>query len=252
MTPSVQSSNDPFVWISWPLHLYELGAYVFSYTARVVALTTWRSRAKRDERKGAEIAAFRNHPKSLSVARDRSGITTRMTTNSRSSNATAHPRDGRSTTRMPDVVRFLLPTEELRYAERRHPIVLLPLLGGVVAIALVAGVAVVAAGAGPSSGVAGIVVIAAVLWFLYRVLRWSRVMLVVTDRRVFEVETLIMNRATIRPVFRQAVVFVQNPIGERLNFGTILTRMPNGDRVHTFRFIHNPRSFYAAVTDRAV
>jgi hypothetical protein len=69
---------------------------------------------------------------------------------------------------------------------------------------------------------------------------------------VFEVESLIISRATIKPVFRQAVVFIQDPLGERLNYGTILTQMPNGDRVNTFKWTHDPRRFYAAVTDRAV
>lgn len=153
---------------------------------------------------------------------------------------------------MPDVTRFLLPSEELRYAERRHPVVLLFPLLTVVAISLLAGIAVSAAGAGSVLDISIIVVALALVWLLYRVLRWSRLVLVVTDRRVVEVEKLIMNRASIRPVFRQAVVFVQDPIGERLNYGTILTQTPNGDRVHTFRWIHNPRRFYAAVTDRAV
>lgn len=176
-----------------------------------------------------------------------------MATNGRSSHATADERDRpRHAVGMPDVRRFLLPSEELRYAERRHPVVLLLPLLAVIGISLLAGIAVTSAGAGPVLDISVIVVALALVWLLYRALRWSRLVLVVTDRRVVEVEKLIMNRASIRPVFRQAVVFVQDPIGERLNYGTILTQTPNGDRVHTFRWIHNPRRFYAAVTDRAV
>lgn len=154
--------------------------------------------------------------------------------------------------RLPDVSRFLLPEEELRYQDRRHPIVLAPPLGIVLAVCILAGFIVTTVGAGVVLDLYFVVIIVSVLWFLYRVLRWSRVVLVATDRRVFEVESLIISRATIRPVFRQAVEFIQDPLGERLNYGTILTKTPNGDRVNTFKWIHDPRLFYQAVTDRAV
>jgi hypothetical protein len=40
----------------------------------------------------------------------------------------------------------------------------------------------------------------------------------------------VISRATIRPVFRQSVMFVQDPLGERINYGTVATAMPGGDR----------------------
>ena len=176
-----------------------------------------------------------------------------MSMNGRQSNVQAvEPGRRRLLFGRPDVARFLLPNEELRYQSRRHPIVLLPSLALVVALILLAGVMVTAVGAGAVLNLYFLVIAGSLLWLLYRVIRWTRVMLVVTDRRVFEVESLVIRRATIRPVFRQAVVFVQDPLGERFNYGTILTQMPNGDRVNTFRWIHDPRKFYAAVTDRAV
>jgi hypothetical protein len=97
-----------------------------------------------------------------------------------------------------------------------------------------------------------IVIVGALGWLIYRIIRWSRVLLVVTNRRVFEVESLLLSKASIKPVFRQGVVFIQDPVGERLNYGTVLTQMPNGDRVHTFRWIHNPKAFAQAVTNLAV
>lgn len=153
---------------------------------------------------------------------------------------------------LPDISRFILPEEETRYKDRRHPIVLALPLAGVLAICVLAGFIVTTVGAGTILDLYLVVILASVLWFLYRVIKWSRVVLVVTDRRVFEVEALIISRATIRPVFRQSVVFIQDPLGERLNYGTILTKTPDGNRVNTFRWIHNPRRFYQAVTDRAV
>lgn len=177
-----------------------------------------------------------------------------MAMNGRSSSDVHAVRSGRrrALAGLPDVTRFLLPKEELRYRHRRHPIVLLPSLALVFALIILVGFLVTAVGAGPVLNLYFLVIVGSALWFMYRVLRWARIVLVVTDRRVFEVESLFISRATIKPVFRQAVVFVQDPIGERLNYGTILTEMPNGDRVNTFKWIHDPRRFYAAVTDRAV
>jgi hypothetical protein len=153
---------------------------------------------------------------------------------------------------VPDVSRFVLPEEELRYKDRRHPIVLAGPFAIVVAACIIAGLIVTTVGAGPVLDLYFIVIVASVGWFLYRVLRWMRLVLVATNRRVFEVELLLISRATIRPVFRQSVVFIQDPLGERLNYGTVLTYTPDGARVNTFKWTHNPREFYKAVTDRAV
>lgn len=152
----------------------------------------------------------------------------------------------------PDVTRYLLPKEELLYLDRRHPVVLVPPTLTALAVAVVAGLLVTATGAGTMLDLYVWIVLGAVGWWLFRVLRWSRTMLVVTNRRVFEVQAMFISRAAIRPVFRQSVVFRQDPIGQRLNYGTILTETPNGERVNTFHWIHNPRAFYQAVTDKAV
>jgi hypothetical protein len=153
---------------------------------------------------------------------------------------------------LPDISRFLLPAEEVRYVDRRHPIVLVGPVAIAIMVCIVGGLIVAAAGAGPIVDMYVVLVIGALGWLAYRVIKWSRVVLVATNRRVFEIESLVIRRATIRPVFRQGVIFIQDPLGERLNFGTILTMMPNGERVNTFKWTHNPRRFYQAVTDKAV
>ena len=153
---------------------------------------------------------------------------------------------------LPDISRFLLPSEELRYVHRRHPIVLVGPLAIVLMACIIGGLIVTAMGAGPVLDVYFAFVVGAVGWLVYRVIKWSRVVLVATNRRVFEVEAMVVHRATVRPVFRQSVIFIQDPLGERLNFGTVLTKMPNGDRVNTFKWTHDPRRFYKAVTDKAV
>lgn len=152
----------------------------------------------------------------------------------------------------PAVMRFLLPKEELRYLDRLHPIVLVVPALTALGICAVTGILVTAVGAGPVLGLYVGIVVAALGWLLYRVWRWSRTLLVVTNRRVVEIQSMMISRATIKPVFRQSVVFRQDPLGARLNYGTILTNTPNGDRVNTFKWIHNPRVFYRAVLDKAV
>jgi hypothetical protein len=152
----------------------------------------------------------------------------------------------------PAIMRFLLPKEELRYLDRLHPIVLVVPTMIALGICLVTGIMVTAIGAGPVVGLYVWIVVGALLWLLYRVWRWSRTLLMVTDRRVVEVQSMLISRAVVKPVFRQSVVFRQDPLGARLNYGTILTNTPNGDRVNTFKWIHNPRVFYRAVLDKAV
>ncbi len=153
---------------------------------------------------------------------------------------------------LPDITRYLLPQEQLLYVDRRHPVVLLGPVLVALGVSVVAGLLVTATGAGAMLDLYVWIVIGALAWVLTRVLRWSRTVLVVTDRRVFECRSMFIARAAIRPVFRQSVVFRQDPVGQRLNYGTVVTETPNGERVNTFKWIHNPRAFYQAVTDKAV
>lgn len=153
---------------------------------------------------------------------------------------------------LPDVSGYLLPKEQILYMDRRHPAVLTKPALIAFGIFVVAGMLVTASGAGAMLNLYVLIVVGVVVWLVAQVVRWSRTVLVVSNRRVFEYRSLIMARAAIRPVFRQSVVFLQGPVGERLNYGTILTESPTGDRVNTFEWIHNPKAFYQAVTDKAV
>jgi hypothetical protein len=152
---------------------------------------------------------------------------------------------------LPNVSGYLLPGEEVQYADRKHPIVLLGPALLAFAIFVVAGFLVTATGAGAMVDLFAWIVVGALGWFTLRVLRWSRTVLVVTSRRVLECQALMIRRAALKPVFRQGIVFRQDPLGRRLNYGTILTRSPTGDPIHVFKWIQNPRAFYQALTDRA-
>jgi hypothetical protein len=152
---------------------------------------------------------------------------------------------------LPDISGYLLHGEEIAYIDRQHPIVLVGPVLGVLAVLAVAGVLVSASGAGMMVGLFGWIFAAAVVALLVRVLLWARTVLVISNRRVFEYRSLIVKGAAIKPVFRQGILFRQGPIGRSLNYGTIITRSPTGDPIHVFRWIHNPRAFYQALTDQA-
>lgn len=152
---------------------------------------------------------------------------------------------------LPNVAGYLLRGEEVNYIDRKHPVVLVGPALAAFALFLLAGFMVTVTGAGVMVDLFVWIVLAAVIWLALRVLRWSRTVLVVTNRRVFEFQSMIIKRAAIKPVFRQGIVFRQDPIGRQMNYGTVLTKAPTGDPIHVFRWIHNPRAFYRALTDRA-
>ena len=152
---------------------------------------------------------------------------------------------------LPNVSGYLLRGEEVHYIDRKHPVVLVGPALVAFAIFVLAGFMVSVTGAGAMVDLFVWVVLGAVGWLALRVLRWSRTVLVVTNRRVFEYQSMIIKRAAVKPVFRQGIVFRQDPVGRRLNYGTVLTKAPTGDPIHVFKWIHNPRAFYRALTDRA-
>jgi hypothetical protein len=152
---------------------------------------------------------------------------------------------------LPNVSGYLLRGEEVHYIDRRHPVVLVGPALIAFGVFLLTGFLVSVTGAGAMVDLFVWIVLGAVGWLALRVLRWSRTVLVVTNRRVFEFRSMIVKRAAIKPVFRQGVVFRQDPVGRRLNYGTVQTRGPTGDPIHHFTWIHNPRAFYRALTDRA-
>lgn len=152
---------------------------------------------------------------------------------------------------LPDVSGYLLPGEEVQYLDRRHPVVLTGTVLIVLAVIVFMGMLVSTAGAGVMVGLAGWITIGAFVWLAVRVLRWLRTVLVVSNRRVFEYRAMLISRAAIKPVFRQGIVFRQDPIGRRLNYGTVMTRSPAGEPIHTFKWTHNPLVFYQVLTDLA-
>lgn len=152
---------------------------------------------------------------------------------------------------LPNVSSYLLPGEEVFYLDRKHPVVLAGPALIAFGVFVAAGLLVTATGAGAMLDLFVWIIVAAIGWLLFRILRWSRTVLFVSNRRVVEYRSMMIKRAAIKPVFRQGIVFRQDPIGRRLNYGNIVTRSPQGETIHVFRWIHDPRAFYQALTDLA-
>lgn len=154
---------------------------------------------------------------------------------------------------LPDPTPYLLPEETVRLVVRRHhPIVLAPAAAFVVAAVIV--VAIWMVNTDVTSGgaiMAAVIVGAAALYFLYRYVHWSRTVLVITNRRLFQLVSLGIRRVTVMPVMRQAIVFKQSPIGRALDFGTVQVRTATGSVLYSFDWLADPTRFRDEITNIA-
>lgn len=155
--------------------------------------------------------------------------------------------------RLPDPTPYLLPEETVRLVVRRHhPIVLAPWAALVVAAVVVVVFWMVNVESTRDSVlVAAIVIGAAALYFLYRFVNWSRTVLVITNRRLFQLVSLGIKRVTVMPVMRQAIVFKQSPIGRALDFGTVQVRTATGSVLYSFDWLADPTRFRDEITNIA-
>jgi membrane protein YdbS with pleckstrin-like domain len=94
-------------------------------------------------------------------------------------------------------------------------------------------------------------VVAALVYFGYRYIHWSRTVLVITNRRLFQYVSLGIKRVTVMPVLRQSIVFKQTPIGRRLGFGTVTIKAPNGSMLFNFDWLADVERFRDEITDLA-
>lgn len=154
---------------------------------------------------------------------------------------------------LPDPTRYLLPEETVRLVVRRyHPIVLTG-AAAIVVGAVVVGILTLVF-AGPSVEVVGFVlvlVLAALAYFAYRWIHWSRTVLVITNRRLFQFVSLGIKRVTVMPVIRQSIVFKQSPIGRTLGFASVVVKTANGAELFNFNWLGDPERFREEITDLA-
>ena len=154
---------------------------------------------------------------------------------------------------LPDPAPYLLPEEKVRLIVRRHhPIVLVPVVS--LAAAIVVGVVAVLLLSAPTVEMlafAAVIVVGALLWVGYRWLHWNRTVLVVTNRRLFQLVSLGIMRVTVLPVARQSVVFRQSPIGRAVGYGRVQVQTPTGATLHDFNWLAEAAPFRDAVTDVA-
>lgn len=156
---------------------------------------------------------------------------------------------------LPDPTPYLLDDEDEKVQltiRRHHPIVLVPVFGlaGVVIVAVLAllllgtpTLEMLFAGA--------VAIVAILLWVGYKWLHWSRTVLVVTNRRLFELVSLGIRRVTVLPVVRQSVVYRQSPLGNAVGYARVLVQTPTGDTLHDFKWLADAAMFRDAVTDVA-
>lgn len=154
---------------------------------------------------------------------------------------------------LPDPRPYLLPEETVRLVVRRHhPIVLAPAAAvGVVAVIVVAFWMLNVDFTPGRAIMAGVIVGAALLYFLYRFVNWSRTVLVITNRRLFQLVSLGIKKVTVMPVMRQAIVFKQSPIGRALDFGTVQVRTATGSVLYNFDWLADPTRFRDEITNIA-
>ena len=154
---------------------------------------------------------------------------------------------------LPDPTKYLLPEESVRLVVRRyHPIVLTGAAGVVLGTALIGLLLLVVVG--PSRGLVAFVlamVVASLAYFGYRYIHWSRTVLVITNRRLFQYVSLGIKRVTVMPVLRQSIVFKQTPIGRRLGFGTVTIKAPNGSMLFNFDWLADAERFRDEITNLA-
>ena len=154
---------------------------------------------------------------------------------------------------LPDPTRYLLPEESIRLVVRRyHPIVLTGAAAIVLAVA--AGGLMLLSVAGASAELVSFVVlavVAALLYFLYRWIHWSRTVLVITNRRLFQFVSLGIKRVTVMPVLRQSIIFKQSPVGRKMGFGTVTVRTPAGGMLFNFDWLGDAERFHDEITDLA-
>ena len=154
---------------------------------------------------------------------------------------------------LPDPAPYLLPGEQVRLIVRRHhPIVLVPVVA--LATLIIIGVVAVLLVTAPTAemlAVGALIVIGTLLWVGYRWLHWDRTVLVVTNRRLFQLVSLGVRRVTVLPVARQSVVFRQSPIGRAVGYGRVQVQTPTGSTLHDFNWLAKAAPFRDAVTDVA-
>lgn len=154
---------------------------------------------------------------------------------------------------LPDPSAYLLPGEEIRLVVRRHHPIVLTGAAAIVVGAVLGGLLVVALTGAPGPVVAVVLIgiAAAVLNFMSKWVRWSRTVLVITNRRLFSFRSLGVKRVTVLPVLRQSIVFRQSPIGRWLGFGTIEIKTAAGSTLYNFDWLGDPERFRDEITNLA-
>jgi membrane protein YdbS with pleckstrin-like domain len=154
---------------------------------------------------------------------------------------------------LPDPTPYLLPEETLRFVVRRHhPIVLVPAAAVAAVVLVIAVLMLTNVVLTPVTvGVALLVLAGGALYFAYRWMHWRSTVLVITNRRLFQLVALGIRRVTVMPIMRQSVVFRQGPLGRALGFATIQVETATGSVLYKFNLLADPIEFRDQITNIA-
>ena len=141
----------------------------------------------------------------------------------------------------------LTETEQIRLASRQHLIVLWkPVVAVVLAVALLVGSIIDADDLGSTPDFFFWVTVAAVVWFAWRWLWWSRNLFVATDRRILKVYGVLST--TVDSMRNQKVTdmrYRRDPLGEILGYGRITIESAGQDQaLHDITYLPFPRENY--------
>jgi membrane protein YdbS with pleckstrin-like domain len=153
----------------------------------------------------------------------------------------------------PDPRPYLLPEEYVRLVVRRHHPIVLSGAAAIVAVVTVIGLLILALGdpAEQLVVVVALAVAAALVYFVFRWVRWRQTVLVITNRRVFGFRSLGVKRIDVMPVLRQSIVFRQTPIGRTLGFGTVEVKTAAGGVLYSFNFLGEAERVRDEITNLA-
>ena len=155
----------------------------------------------------------------------------------------------------PDIRRYLIPGERMVAEVHWHPVWLLRSTLVLLSVLAVTGWLAAGLDDGDLVGVVlGPVILAVVLWYLWRFLEWRTERLVVTDRRLLMINGLISRRLAVMPLRKVTdMTFTQPLLGrlfEKWGWGTFVFESAGQDQAfHTIPFLPRPDELYQCLTN---
>ncbi len=148
--------------------------------------------------------------------------------------------------------RYLLPSEKQVVSVRRHWVVLLaPLLGVLVALFVAGWISGSLSGTdGPIDNVVWLLALLVVLWFGWRLLEWWENRFIVTDKRILLLSGFLTHRVGMMPLRKVTDMTYERPlVGRVFGYGTFVMESAGQDQaLHRVDFLPHPDMLYRQVS----